>query len=151
MGYRAVNWIITALVALFLIFVVGNLIYSYASDSNNINRAKNNFEKLVAKLDVIMDTQLDIVVIYPPEGWFLRSDSEVKIRDDACFSESCICICETWECEDKNKRKCKGYDFDIEIDEDKFFEYQSALKLSSLEELRLIKGDDKTVIIRRIE
>lgn len=159
-GYRTLNWIVTALVAIFLVFVIGSLIYNYAENSNDFNRAKNNFNKLTARIDVIMETDLDKIVLYPPEGWVLRSDSDAKIVDNECFKKSCICICEDFACEDKNNRKCKGYDFYVNIESGlklpvrgqvTLEELKNIMFLSSLEELRLIKGDEETVIIRRVE
>jgi len=166
LGGKTVNVILSVVVALFIVFVIGKLVYSYVQEESDLQKAGGQLQNVLEKIDYVREDRIsDSIVIYPPGEWFLRSDGGI-ILDEQCLMDSCLCICEDVRCESEN-RICKGFDYKMEVDESYhevgagsvggagFEDHPNTLKLKSIERLRIEKinpaSEKDYVQIRRIE
>jgi len=148
LGQKTVNVVLSVIVALFIVFLIGVLVYGYLDKETDLQKAGKQMQNIIEKIDVVKERIGDNLIIYPPENWFLKSDKDATIKDDACYLESCLCFCKDASCE--GERICQGFDFIVEVDE-RYREYggggnaagvaagyqENTMRLQSIEKLRL--------------
>jgi len=165
LGYRTVNWIITAIVVVILVAIIAELVLNYFdSEQTDLSRGEKTLDNVFNKINYVKDDAIsDSIIIYPPADWYLKSDDAHYVDDNECFKKSCLCICENLDCAGENKA-CKGFDFEVEVEGsvtsastvpvpvivsgDKT---DNVMRLTGLEKLRIVLIDKGHVVVRREE
>lgn len=152
--------VLAGLVVIGLIVLLLSKLYWGTSQKEEIKLAENLLKRVINKIDYVKEEISASLIVYPPEGWFLRSDSEGELAhiDEQCLMESCLCVCEYAICDVGNKT-CKGFDFLVEVEGGYVVttpvgpmvpadvrSYPNTIELESVEKLRLVLVSSKEEI-----
>jgi hypothetical protein len=80
---------------LFLVFVLGRMYYSYATD-DELQQAKDTLTAIEKEVNSIVGDDSREIIIYSPKSWFLAGFSGQDMPDfctEKKWSNGCLCIC----------------------------------------------------------
>ena len=110
LGNHTVNLVVTAIVAVFLVYLAIQ-VYLMFTEENKLKNAEAQLEKLVEVINRVYRTgESETVEIFAPgDKWVLRTFTETgdfpgaKCKDDL----SCLCFCSSGECDESVT--CEGF------------------------------------------
>ncbi len=115
--------VLVAVVCVGLLIFLGYQIYASFTADDALVKAKTAINELNSKINAFRSSDLTgmRVMIFPPEGWFLKSFNVLNEGHPAnqCVGKytGCLCVCGDFKCLELERVTCKGFAFSVIVNE----------------------------------